>query len=172
MTNLISIESSPNSYAIRNLALEPFASLKGKLSEGTQYERIQQAIAALEAYPNPSPTFRFVADLLRSYIANASPLVTETKLFANYPNPFNPETWIPFQLSVASPVVIQIYNQAGQLVRTLDLGYRRAGTYLTQSQAAYWDGKNEMGERVTSGVYFYQLFTDHLTATRKMAILK
>jgi len=138
----------------------------------TQSERIQQAIAALELYPEQSPTVRLVADLLRSYVATTPPIVTETALFANYPNPFNPETWVPFQLSVATPVVIRIYDQSGQLVRTLDLGYRRAGAYLTPSQAAFWDGRNEIGERVTSGVYFYQLLTDHFTATRKMVILK
>jgi hypothetical protein len=133
---------------------------------------IPRAIAALESLPEQSPTVRLVADLLRSYVATTPPIVVETALFANYPNPFNPETWVPFQLSVAGPVVIRIYNQSGQLVRTLDLGYRRAGAYLTQSQAARWDGRNEIGEGVTSGVYFYQLLTDHFTATRKMTILK
>ncbi|MBI1922898.1 T9SS type A sorting domain-containing protein [Candidatus Poribacteria bacterium] len=140
--------------------------------DGKHHERIQQAIATLESYPEQSPTVRLVADLLRSYVATTPPIVTETVLLANYPNPFNPETWVPFQLSVASPVVIRIYDQSGQLVRTLDLGYRRAGAYLTPSQAAFWDGRNEIGEAVTSGVYFYQLLTDHLTATRKMTILK
>ncbi|MCH8293864.1 T9SS type A sorting domain-containing protein [Candidatus Poribacteria bacterium] len=135
-------------------------------------KRIQQAIAALESYPDESPTIRRIADYLRLYLENPAPTVTDTELLANYPNPFNPETWIPFQLSASSPVIVRIYDGQGQLVRNLELGYQRAGVYTSKSQAAFWDGKNEIGERVTSGVYFYQLLADHFTATRKMAILK
>ena len=95
-----------------------------------------------------------------------------TALFANYPNPFNPETWIPYQLSKAADVTVTIYASEGNMVRTLALGYQDAGMYKTRNQAAYWDGKNEMGESLASGVYFYTLTAGNFSATRKMLILK
>ena len=95
-----------------------------------------------------------------------------TALLANYPNPFNPETWIPYQLSKAADVTITIYASDGNVVRTLAIGHRDVGMYKTRSQAAYWDGTNEMGESVASGVYFYTLTAGEFTATRKMLILK
>jgi flagellar hook assembly protein FlgD len=96
----------------------------------------------------------------------------KTTLLQNYPNPFNPETWIPYQLANNSTVVIKIYNFSGQLIRTLELGNNRAGYYTTPSQAVYWDGKNESGEFVSSGVYFYTIQGDNFAATRKMVLLK
>ena len=93
-------------------------------------------------------------------------------LLQNFPNPFNPETWIPHQLAKDATVTISIYNQKGQLIRTLYLGNRKAGIYMTKDKAAYWDGKNAIGETVSSGVYFYQLKADGFSATRKMAIVK
>ncbi len=95
-----------------------------------------------------------------------------TALLANYPNPFNPETWIPYQLSKAADVTITIYASDGSVVRTLALGHQDVGMYKTRSQAAYWDGKNETGESVASGVYFYTLTAGDFSATRKMLILK
>ena len=96
----------------------------------------------------------------------------DTLLAQNYPNPFNPETWIPYQLSKATEVKIDIYNVSGHLVRSLDLGWQPTGSYMTPSSAAYWDGKNAVGERVASGIYFYTLQTSDFTATRRMVILK
>ena len=96
----------------------------------------------------------------------------DTILAQNYPNPFNPETWIPYQLSQPAEVTISIHNIAGQLVRTLDLGLQPVGSYMTPATAAYWDGKNAVGERVASGVYFYTLQTAGFAATRRMVILK
>jgi len=96
----------------------------------------------------------------------------ETKLFANYPNPFNPETWIPFQLAHASEVTIEIYDGSGRLTRTLDLGHIPAGWYLNQQKAAHWDGKNQFGEQVASGVYFYTFKANDFAATKKLVILK
>ncbi len=96
----------------------------------------------------------------------------DTILAQNYPNPFNPETWIPYQLSKAAEVSIHIHNVAGHLVRTLDLGLKPIGSYMTPSTAAYWDGKNAAGERVASGIYFYTLQTADFAATRRMVILK
>ena len=96
----------------------------------------------------------------------------KTALLANYPNPFNPETWIPYQLSKAADVTVTIYTSDGNVVRTLAIGHQDVGTYKNRSQAAYWDGTNEMGESVASGVYFYTLTAGDFSATRKMLILK
>ena len=96
----------------------------------------------------------------------------ETALLANYPNPFNPETWIPYELANPADVSVRIYSVGGTLVRTLSLGHKAVGTYQNRSRAAYWDGKNEVGEPVTSGVYFYTLTAENFTATRKMLIRK
>ena len=96
----------------------------------------------------------------------------ETALLHNYPNPFNPETWIPYQLAHAADVTLTIYDTKGVLVRQLDLGYQQAGYYTNRARAAYWDGRNHLGESVGSGVYFYQLRTDDYSTTRKMVILK
>ena len=96
----------------------------------------------------------------------------DTLLAQNFPNPFNPETWIPYQLSKATEVKISIYDVSGHLVRSLDLGWQSVGSYMTPSSAAYWDGKNAVGERVASGIYFYTLQTSDFAATRRMVILK
>ncbi len=96
----------------------------------------------------------------------------KTTLLANYPNPFNPETWIPYQLAKPADVTVTIYAVNGTLVRTLLLGHQVAGLYQSRSRAAYWDGKNDVGETVVSDVYFYTLTAGDFTATRKMLILK
>ena len=97
---------------------------------------------------------------------------TQNLLLQNYPNPFNPETWIPYQLSEDSAVSISIYDTTGRLVRTLSLGFQAAGFYNSRGRAAYWDGRNTLGERVASGIYFYQLTTPEFQQTRRMLILK
>ena len=96
----------------------------------------------------------------------------ETELLANYPNPFNPETWIPYRLAEDAFVTLTIYDQTGQVVRTLDVGHRIASAYESQSKAVYWDGRNGLGEQVASGVYFYTLTAGDHSATRRMVILK
>ena len=96
----------------------------------------------------------------------------ETALLPNYPNPFNPETWMPYQLAADSDVLMTIYDTTGFVVRTLALGHQSAGLYEGKSRAAYWDGKNELGEPVASGLYFYTLTAGDFTATRKMLIRK
>ena len=96
----------------------------------------------------------------------------ETELLANYPNPFNPETWIPYRLAEDAFVTLTIYDQSGRIVRTLDVGHRVAAVYESRSKAIYWDGRNEFGETVASGVYFYHLTGGDYSATRKMLILK
>ena len=96
----------------------------------------------------------------------------ETALLPNYPNPFNPETWIPYQLATPANVSISIYSADGQIVRTLQVGSMPAGRYQSRSRAAYWNGKNNNGEPVASGAYFYTLTTGDFTATRKLLIRK
>ncbi|MYA70624.1 T9SS type A sorting domain-containing protein, partial [Candidatus Poribacteria bacterium] len=122
----------------------------------------------------------------RQAIATLERLLTlfipeETALLHNYPNPFNPETWIPYQLAESAEVTLTIYSVNGTLVRTLKLGHQPAGIYQTRTRAAYWDGRNEVGEPVASGVYFYTLSTEStrdsvnagdFNATRKMLIRK
>ena len=96
----------------------------------------------------------------------------ETTLLPNYPNPFNPETWIPYRLAEDAFVILTIYDSKGQIVRTLEVGHRVAASYETRSKAIYWDGRNEFGEQVASGLYFYHLFAGDYSATRRMLILK
>ncbi len=97
---------------------------------------------------------------------------SQNLLLQNYPNPFNPETWIPYQLSEDSSVSVSIYDTTGKLVRTLSLGFQSAGFYNSRERAAYWDGRNASGERVASGIYFYQLTTPTFQQTRRLVIVK
>jgi len=102
-----------------------------------------------------------------------TPLAPHTfALGQNFPNPFNPDTWIPYQLAKPSNVEIRIYNISGRLIRNLDLGYKNAGYYQDRASAAYWDGRNEFGEYVANGIYFYALKADKFIATRRMIIGK
>ncbi len=105
-----------------------------------------------------------------SHIRFAPP--EETQVLSNFPNPFNPETWIPYELAMDTDVKITIYNTQGVVVRTLTLGHQSAGYYTGRARAAYWDGRNTVGEQVASGVYFYTFTADEFTATRKMLIRK
>ena len=102
----------------------------------------------------------------------ASLIPKETTLLPNYPNPFNPETWIPYHLANPSEVTITIYDMRGTIVRQLNLGHQHEGYYTSRSRAAYWDGRNAVGERVASGVYFYQLQAEGLSYSRRMVIVK
>ena len=98
--------------------------------------------------------------------------VKRTALYQNFPNPFNPETWLPYRLATESPVTFGIYNVHGQLMRELNLGAQAAGNYLSRNAAAHWDGRDEHGEMVSSGIYFYTLRAGAFQATRRMLILK
>ena len=108
--------------------------------------------------------------VLEQLLISLTPIKTE--LLANYPNPFNPETWIPYRLAEDAFVTLTIYDTAGQVVRTLDVGHRIAAAYESQSKAIHWDGRNGLGEQVASGVYFYHLSAGDYSATRRMVILK
>ena len=96
----------------------------------------------------------------------------ETALLPNFPNPFNPETWIPYRLASSSDVKIAVYNTNGVLVRQWDLGHQEAGFYTDRHNAVYWDGRNQHGQLVASGVYFYSLTAGEFTTTRKMLVGK
>ena len=118
----------------------------------------------------PDSAFQRGITMLEQLLAALAP--KETALLPNYPNPFNPETWISYQLAESADVSISIYSADGQLVRTLTLGHQSVGVYESRSRAAYWDGRNTLGESVASGVYFYTLTAGEFTATRKMLIRK
>ncbi|RKU38940.1 hypothetical protein C6496_04910 [Candidatus Poribacteria bacterium] len=133
-------------------------------------QQIQSWLTQARQADDGSPTFRRAIRVLEILLQAVRPEITV--LLPNYPNPFNPETWIPYQLATDSDVQITIYNTKGAIVRTLGLGHQSAGYYTGRSHAAYWDGNNSLGEQVASGVYFYQLQTDDTSFMRKMVILK
>ncbi len=131
---------------------------------------IQKWIDMAREVDDGSLTFHEGITTLELLLASLVP--DETALLANYPNPFNPETWIPYRLAEDAFVTLTIYNSSGQVVRTLDVGHQNAAVYENRSKAAYWDGRNEVGETVASGLYFYTLTAGDFSATRKMLILK
>ena len=132
----------------------------------------QRALTELEAMPNKSHGVQIAIELLRHYLLIADRNVKETKLLPNYPNPFNPDTWIPYQLSKGATVTVKIYDVSGSLVRTIRVGHKSVGYYLTREKAVYWNGQNEKGESVSSGVYFYTLTAGGYTQTRRVVIVK
>ena len=133
-------------------------------------EMLQAQLDTLLTESDGSPKYLQAIALLESLLASMRP--DKTRLLANYPNPFNPETWIPYHLANPSDVQITIYDTRGTVVRRLDLGHQREGYYTSRSRAAHWDGRNNIGERVASGIYFYQLQADNTSLLRKMVILK
>ena len=132
--------------------------------------QLQGWLTEARALRNTSHTYQRGIAVLEQLLALVAP--EATALLANYPNPFNPETWIPYHLANDTDVSLFIYDMDGALVRELDLGHQRAGYYTDRSRAAYWDGRNGLGERVASGVYFYQLRAGDYLKLRKMVILK
>ena len=133
-------------------------------------EMVRAWIARAQVESDGSFAFQQGIANLRQLLASLIP--QRTALLANYPNPFNPETWIPYQLAVPTAVTLHIYTVSGTLVRTLDLGHQPEGRYHDRSRAAYWDGKNDVGESVASGIYFYTLTAGDFTGTGKMLIRK
>ena len=126
-------------------------------------------------------------DTVELYQPDASPLTSgrlngrfsswaippeRSDLMQNYPNPSNPETWIPYQLRESGEVTVRIHSITGELIRELKLGYKSAGLYVTKDRAAYWDGRTESGERAASGVYFYTISAGDFRETKKLIILK
>ena len=144
-----------------------FNSRSGVLSSGTAYLNVTHAFADARHLA--------VSDVLSAFLellAEMGAIPETTALLPNYPNPFNPETWIPYHLATDATVVLTIYDVRGSVVRTFALGHQVAGVYESRGRAAYWDGKNQLGEPVASGVYFYTLTAGDFTATRKLLIAK
>ena len=133
---------------------------------------VQQWIQDARDIGSDVQTIAVLKQFLTPLTQIAQPTPGKTVLLANYPNPFNPETWIPYQLAQPAEIAVFIHTANGTLVRTLSLGEMPAGVYQSRSRAAYWDGKNTQGERVASGVYFYTLKAGQFAATRKMLIQK
>ena len=138
--------------------------------ESLNLEQLEVQLQILRAESDGSLKYLQALALLENTLAAMRP--DKTLLLANYPNPFNPETWIPYHLANPSNVRITIYDVRGTVVRQLDLGHQREGYYTNRSRAAYWDGRNTFGEPVASGIYFYQLDADNMSLLRKMLILK
>lgn len=138
--------------------------------EGLTASDMQQILTQTRQIARTDPTYLRGIAVLEQLLNLLRP--KETALLPNYPNPFNPETWIPYQLAKPADVTLHIYSVNGASVRTLALGHRPAGMYHNKSRAAYWDGRNENGETVASGVYVYTLTAGDFTATRKMSIRK
>ena len=133
-------------------------------------ETIEAWIAQARLEDDGSLAFKQGVENLENLLASLIP--EETALLANYPNPFNPETWIPYQLAESAEVTLTIYDINGEMIRRLAVGHQAAGMYRSRSRAVYWDGRNQLGESIASGLYFYTLTTDDFTATRRMLILK
>ena len=158
-----------------NPDLMPFraASLRGIGAVGIESVNaaaIEAWIAQARLEDDGSLAFKQGIENLQALLASLIP--EETLLLRNYPNPFNPETWLPYQLAHAADVTLTIYDTQGMPVRQLDLGYQQAGYYTNRTRAAYWDGRNHLGEAVGSGVYFYHLSAGDYSTIRKMVILK
>ena len=153
---LSGISAAPSVLAVGNMKLDP--------------AMIQTWIAQAQLENDGSLVFQRGIVSLQRLLALLTP--EKTVLLANYPNPFNPETWIPYHLAGSTEVTLHIFAVNGTLVRTLDLGHQPAGVYHQRTRAAYWDGRNQLGEPVASGVYFYRLTAGDFTATRKMLIRK
>jgi hypothetical protein len=135
-------------------------------------KRVRHALGALEAMGEGSPGVEMAITFLRGWLASTDLKVMETRLLPNYPNPFNPETWIPYQLAADTDVQLRIYDISGTLVRGLVMGHQQAGYYVNRERAAYWNGRDENGEWVSSGLYFYQLRAGDYSAVKRMVILK
>ena len=166
------VAAAPPRVALNSTGFGPTQHIRMGLTERDASVRRRIALTELENLSDTDPRILFAAKSLRQQLAKAGEIPSDTMLLPNYPNPFNPETWIPYQLADAADVSIFIYNTLGQPVRHLEIGHRHAGRYVEHSDAAYWDGRNDAGELVTSGVYFYSIEAGEFSASRKMVIGK
>ena len=162
--------------ALGSIAAAP--SIRALRQEGISARDVQEMLTQAKALPEVTqadPVYQrgiVVLERLLAILTKVRAVPKKNALLPNYPNPFNPETWIPYGLSEAADVEVSIYAVNGRLVRKLALGHQPAGLYQRKSRAAYWDGRNDFGERVASGLYFYTLTAGKFTATRKMLIRK
>ena len=148
-----------------------------RLSLRLTYNNVAAALADARALGTgdvrkPGKGVETMLERLLQVLAEMGAIPETTALLPNYPNPFNPETWIPYHLATDADVTLTIHNIHGRVVRVLDFGHQQAGIYQSRGRAAYWDGKNQHGESVASGVYFYTLTAGDFTATRKLLIAK
>ena len=172
-SNLITDLDSPKGTAVDGVNRKLYWTENGGIRcANLNGENIQNVVTGLRAPASIVLSTPTVKAPIPAAPATVVIVPDATNLHPNYPNPFNPETWIPYRLSKPAEVTLQIYAVNGTLVRTLALGHQPAGVYHSRTRAAYWDGKNEAGEAVVSGIYFYTFSADDFTATRKMLILK
>ena len=145
-----------------------------KLSRGGIYRNVANALTDARhlAIDGHLGKWMLMLKELLHLLAEMQKTPNTTALLPNYPNPFNPETWMPYHLAKDAAVVLKIYDVRGSMVRELTLGHQAAGVYESRARAAYWDGKNQLGEKVASGLYFYTLTAGDFTATRKLLIAK
>ena len=149
-----------------------FDTFESQVATPQEMIALSQALDALEGMSEKPPEVEITIRLLRLWLTNLTQTVTETKLLPNFPNPFNPETWIPYQLAEEAEVTVFIHDTGGRLVRTIPLGFKAAGFYLTRSQAVHWNGQNENGEQVSSGVYFVRFVAGGFSASRRVVVVK
>ncbi len=166
------VAAAPPRVALNSKGFGATQHIRMGLTERDASVRRRIALTELENLSDTDPRIHFAAKSLRQQLAEVGEIPSDAMLLPNYPNPFNPETWIPYQLADAADVSIFIYNTLGQPVRHLEIGHRHAGRYVEHSDAAYWDGRNDAGELVTSGVYFYSIEAGEFSASRKMVIGK
>jgi len=172
-SKFISELNSPQGIAVDAAGGKIYWTARGKIQRANLNGRnIQDVVTGLATPVGIALNAPAARGAAASAPAAAAMAPNATALHANYPNPFNPETWIPYQLQKPADVQISIYSQSGVLIRELSLGYQRAGQYMSRSRAAYWDGRNQLGEPVASGLYFYTLTAGDFSATRRMLILK
>ena len=138
-------------------------------------EDVRKWLADAEGLERTDPTVQrgiITLERLLTVLTERSAILTETALLPNYPNPFNPETWISYQLKEPAHVTLTIHDVHGGTVKTLEIGYQPAGLYQSRNRAAYWDGRNQYGEPVATGIYFCTLTANDFTTTRRMLVNK
>ena len=148
----------------------PAIAAKIELSTDQKHHIATAIDQLLAAKANRWPAEEIALNALKAILPERLP--SQTQLLANYPNPFNPETWIPYQLAQDSTVIARIYDVTGKQIRMIELGHLPAGNYVKSNRAIYWDGRTEDGEQVSSGTYFYQIDAGDYSQTRKMVTLK
>jgi hypothetical protein len=178
--NIYRCDKKEGQYAKVNSSLIPAAGVV--TTTPRDYEYVDESVQRGKTYyyylesvdidgqRSRSDTIRVLVE--KQYVTMQRFIPASSALYQNYPNPFNPETWIPYELAHPCDVVVRVHNFRGDLVRTLLMGHQEEGIYLSKSRSAYWDGRNDLGEQVVSGVYYYTLDAGDFTATRKMLILK
>ena len=163
------VAAAEQAAALDVIAEAPMRRHTQVLPRGVAYNNVADALAEARSIGHSVPA---VLEGLLQLLTEMAAMPEATALLPNYPNPFNPETWIPYHLAKAANVTLTIYDVRGSVVRELRLGHQPAGVYESRGRAVYWDGKNQIGEKVASGLYFYTLTAGDFTATRKLLIAK